>query len=94
MEICASLETFGTEAAKADDEEVITVYRAKGAVIDDLNNAALAKWRDLARESAWKDYAAKSENNGALLEACRSRGGEEPGPTVVGFLGGRTCRPR
>ncbi|GAC1334852.1 MAG: TRAP transporter substrate-binding protein DctP [Beijerinckiaceae bacterium] len=68
MEIGASLETFGTDAAKADDEEVIKVYKAKGAAIDDLDDATLAKWRDLARESAWKDFASKSENNARLMK--------------------------
>jgi TRAP-type C4-dicarboxylate transport system substrate-binding protein len=68
MEIGALLETFGTDAAKADDEEVIKVYKAKGATIDDLDDAALAKWRDIARESAWKDFAAKSENNARLMK--------------------------
>ncbi|MEA2841681.1 MAG: TRAP-type transport system periplasmic protein [Methylobacteriaceae bacterium] len=68
MEVGASLEAFGTEAAKADDETVIKVYKTKGAEVHDLDDAVIAKWRDLARESAWKDYSAKSETNARLMK--------------------------
>jgi TRAP-type C4-dicarboxylate transport system substrate-binding protein len=68
MEIGASLESFGTDAAKADDEEVVKVYKAKGVIIDDLDDAALAKWRDIARETAWKDYAGKSETTARFMK--------------------------
>jgi TRAP-type C4-dicarboxylate transport system substrate-binding protein len=68
MEIGASLEAFGMEAAKADDEEVVKVYKAKGVAIDDLDDTSLGKWRDIARESAWKDYAAKSETTARFIK--------------------------
>jgi TRAP-type C4-dicarboxylate transport system substrate-binding protein len=68
MEIGASLESFGTDAAKADDEEVVKVYKAKGVTIDDLDDASLAKWRDIARETAWKDYAGKSETTARFMK--------------------------
>jgi TRAP-type C4-dicarboxylate transport system substrate-binding protein len=68
MEIGASLESFGTNAAKADDEEVVKVYKAKGVTIDDLDDASLAKWRDIARDTAWKDYAGKSETTARFMK--------------------------
>jgi TRAP-type C4-dicarboxylate transport system substrate-binding protein len=68
LEIGASLESFGTNAAKADDEEVVKVYKAKGVTIDDLDDASLAKWRDIARDTAWKDYAGKSETTARFMK--------------------------
>ena len=33
----------------------------------DLNPGAIKKWQDLARETAWKDYAAKNAGSAKLL---------------------------
>jgi TRAP-type transport system periplasmic protein len=64
----AAMESFGTQAAQADDEEVIAVYKKAGAKVSDLTEATIAKWRAIAAESAWKDYAEKSESCANLLK--------------------------
>src|SRR4051794_20613766 len=74
VEIGASLESFGTEAAKADDEEVVKIYKTKGVTIDDLDDASLAKWRDIARATAWKDYAGKSETTARFMKLAEAVG--------------------
>ena len=41
---------------------------AAGAKVHDLDEAIVQKWRELARETAWKDYANKNENCARLLK--------------------------
>ena len=68
LTIGAELETFGTEAAKADDARVVEIYQKAGAQIHDMDAAIVEKWAKLARETAWKDFAEKSESSKKLLE--------------------------
>src|SRR3954447_15152345 len=68
MAVGAELETFGIEGAKADDEKVTQVFAKAGAKTHDLDDATLDKWRALARETAWKDYAAKNANCAELMK--------------------------
>lgn len=67
-EVGAELESFGTEAAKQDDDEVVRIYTARGVQSHDLTEAHLEQWRALARETAWKDYAAKSKKAADFLK--------------------------
>jgi len=67
-EVGASLEPFGYEAAKQDDEEVAKIYAAKGVKVHDLTEEHIEKWKALARDTAWKDFAAKSKRNAELLK--------------------------
>lgn len=67
-EVGASLEQFGMEAAKADDQQVATIYEKAGVKVHDMDQAAVEKWRAVARESAWKDFAEKVENGQKLIE--------------------------
>jgi TRAP-type C4-dicarboxylate transport system substrate-binding protein len=71
MEVGAEMEKFGTEAAKADDKAVADVYTKAGAKVYDINNDVLKKWQAIARDTAWKDYGAKSETCAALLKAAQ-----------------------
>ncbi len=67
MQVGAEMEKFGTEAAKADDKLVADVYLKAGAKVYDLDATAIAKWRALARGTAWKDYADRSPSCAHLL---------------------------
>jgi len=67
----AELETFGRDAAKADDRIAADVYAKAGAKLYDLDEATLKKWQAIAVETAWKDYGEKSETCAALLKAAR-----------------------
>jgi TRAP-type C4-dicarboxylate transport system substrate-binding protein len=71
MEVGAEMEKFGTEAAKADDKTVADVYAKAGAKVYDINNDVLKQWQAIARDTAWKDYGAKSETCAALLKAAQ-----------------------
>jgi len=67
MTVGGELEKFALEAAKADDVKLATVYEKAGAKAFDLNEGTVKKWQDIARATAWKDYAAKSERCARLL---------------------------
>jgi TRAP-type C4-dicarboxylate transport system substrate-binding protein len=69
MAVGAEMETFGTQGAKADDQAVATVYQKAGAKVYDLDAATLKKWQDIARRTAWKDYAEKSETSAKIMKA-------------------------
>src|ERR1700730_2803042 len=60
MALGAELEQFGTREAMADDQKVAEVYAKKGAKVSDLDEAIVDKWRAIARDTAWKDYAQKA----------------------------------
>ena len=64
----AEMETFGYAAAAADDTSVAEIYKAKGSEVHPLDDATLAQWKSLARDSAWKDYAEKSESAARLMK--------------------------
>ncbi|MBR1220284.1 TRAP transporter substrate-binding protein DctP [Bradyrhizobium sp. U87765 SZCCT0131] len=68
LAVGADLEAFGKQGAQADDTAVAQVYEKAGAKIADLDAATVAKWRDIARDTAWKDYAAKTANAANLLK--------------------------
>jgi TRAP-type C4-dicarboxylate transport system substrate-binding protein len=69
MAVGADLEKLGTEGAMADDQAVAGVYQKAGAKVYDLDAATLKKWQDIARRTAWKDYAEKSESCAKILKA-------------------------
>jgi len=62
------MEAFSFAAAKGDDEEIVKIYGARGAQIHDLTDAHLDKWRELARATAWKDFAGKNARCAELLK--------------------------
>ena len=68
MALGAEMETFGAKEAVADDQKVAEVYAKKGAKVADLDEATVEKWRTIARNTAWKDYAAKTPLSAELLK--------------------------
>src|SRR5258708_6873375 len=62
------LEAFGRKGAQDDDVEVAKVYEKAGAKISALDIATVGKWRDIARDTAWKDYGAKTATAANLLK--------------------------
>src|SRR6202023_360770 len=68
MEIGRELEAFGTAGAQADDEQVEKTFSKAGAKVVALDETSLNRWRDIARDTAWTDYAARSESCAELLK--------------------------
>jgi len=67
MAVGAEMEQFALKSARMDDASVAAVYQKAGAKVVDLNTASVKKWQDIARVTAWKDYAARNENCARLL---------------------------
>jgi len=68
MALGAELEEFGTKEAMTDDQKVADVYAKKGAKVFDMDDAIVDKWRAIARNTAWKDYAQKTSLSAELLK--------------------------
>jgi TRAP-type transport system periplasmic protein len=68
MGLSAELEAFGTKEAMADDQKVAEVYAKRGAKVADLDEATVEKWRAIARDTAWKDYAGRTALSAELLK--------------------------
>jgi TRAP-type C4-dicarboxylate transport system substrate-binding protein len=64
----AELEKFALDGAKADDQKVAATYERAGGKAFDLSAATVERWRALARDSAWKDFAARSESCARMLK--------------------------
>ena len=64
----SELEAFGKKGAQDDDLEVAKVYEKAGCKINALDVATVGKWRDIARDTAWKDYSAKTATSATLLK--------------------------
>jgi TRAP-type C4-dicarboxylate transport system substrate-binding protein len=68
LAVGSELEAFGKKGAQDDDIEVAKVYEKAGAKVAPLDVATVGKWRDIARDTAWKDYGAKTATSANLLK--------------------------
>jgi TRAP-type C4-dicarboxylate transport system substrate-binding protein len=68
MSVGADMEAFGRKGAQDDDIEVAKVYEKAGAKVSALDAATVGKWRDIARDTAWKDYSAKTATAANLMK--------------------------
>nr|HET7860085.1 TRAP transporter substrate-binding protein DctP [Caldimonas sp.] len=71
MQTGAEQEKFALDAARADDKIAADVYAKAGAKVWDLDDATVKKWQAIARDTAWKDYAARGETEAALLKSAQ-----------------------
>lgn len=67
MTVGADMEKFALKMAQIDDAAVVSVYRGVGAKVVDLNPEALRGWQEVARNTAWKDFAARNSNCAKLM---------------------------
>lgn len=67
MKVGADMEAFAMKAARMDDAAVVPAYRGVGAKVVDLTPEALRNWQEVARNTAWKDFAARNSNCAKLL---------------------------
>jgi TRAP-type C4-dicarboxylate transport system substrate-binding protein len=71
-EVGLDLEKFATSMAKADDEDVAQVYKKAGAKVFDMDDAIISKWKKIAEESAWIDYAKRSSECERFLKLAKA----------------------
>jgi len=68
LSLGSELEAFGKKGAQDDDADVAKIYEKAGAKVSALDTATVNKWRDIARDTAWKDYGAKTAKAANLLK--------------------------
>jgi TRAP-type C4-dicarboxylate transport system substrate-binding protein len=68
MAVGAEMEQFALKAAQTDDVAVAAVYQKAGAKVVDLDAAVVKKWQDIARATAWKDFAGRNASCANLLK--------------------------
>ena len=74
VDVGASLEPFALQEAKADDEKLATAYGKAGVAVHDMSADDLAKWKAIAADGAWKDFARRSASCAALLKMAQQVG--------------------
>jgi TRAP-type C4-dicarboxylate transport system substrate-binding protein len=67
-EVGESLVPFGLASAKADDQAIADIFMKKHANIHDMDAATVDRWRGIAVDTAWKDFAARSPDCARLLK--------------------------
>jgi TRAP-type transport system periplasmic protein len=67
MKVGGELEKFALDSARADDQAVAAAYAKAGAKTFDLSAATVKRWQAIARDTAWKDFAGKSDRCAQLL---------------------------
>jgi len=68
----ASLDSFAVKSAKEDDQRVADVYTKAGVAVHDMDEAMFAKWRKIAENSAWKEFADKVKDGKRLIDMATS----------------------
>jgi TRAP-type transport system periplasmic protein len=61
-------EAFALAEARKDDDALADIYGKANVKVADFSAEALAKWKEIARETAWKDFAGRNAGCAELLE--------------------------
>lgn len=72
VEVGVSLEPFGLEEAKKDDQRAAEIYQKAGVQVHDMNDEQFQQWREVARASAFKDFTDRVKNGQELLDMALS----------------------
>jgi len=72
VEVGASLEPFAKRSAMADDLALADVFSKAGATVVDMDEASFLKWQAIAKDTAYKEFAAKVKNGQQLLDMALS----------------------
>ena len=67
-EVGLAQEPFALQAAKADDQALVDIYGKAGVKVSDMTADDIAKWKAVAQDTAWKDYAARNAACANLLK--------------------------
>jgi TRAP-type C4-dicarboxylate transport system substrate-binding protein len=66
------LESFATASAKEDDEAVAAVYKKVGAKVADMDDAVVNRWRKIAEDAAWTDFAKRNADCERFLKLAKA----------------------
>ena len=59
-------------AGLANDEAVVAVYKTAGAKVADLDGATINRWRKIAEDAAWTDFAKRSADCERFLKMAKA----------------------
>lgn len=62
------MEDFGYKAAQGDDDRIAGIYGKAGVATADMTADAVKRWTEIARETAWKDFADRTKDGARLLK--------------------------
>jgi TRAP-type C4-dicarboxylate transport system substrate-binding protein len=66
------LEPFGIEGAKADDQSIVDIYTKAKVGVHDMNEATVEKWRGIAEQTAWSDFAKRNADCERFLNLAKA----------------------
>lgn len=66
------LQAFALESCKADDKRVAEVYGKVHDKVSTMNEAQFEQWKNLAKETAWKDFARDVKDGQKLLDMAQA----------------------
>ena len=66
------MEPFGLAAARADDDDLAQVFLRAGVTAKEMDATAIGKWKALAQETAWADFAARSPSCASILQLAKA----------------------
>lgn len=72
VEVGAGLEKFALDSAKADDQRMAEVYVKNGSKVFDMDDPTFAKWRAIAQQTAWEDFANTVKDGKRWMELAAS----------------------
>ena len=67
-EVGTAMEPFALKEAKADDDAIAAIYKKANIPVADMDEATVEKWRKIAEDTAWKDFAARNAECDKLLK--------------------------
>lgn len=68
LEVGASLEQFSIDESKKDDFRAAEVFEKAGKKAYDMDDETFEKWRELAKQSSWKEFAENVKNGQKMLD--------------------------
>ena len=71
-DVGVELETFATQSAKEDDDAVAAVYRKVNAKVVDMDDAVVNRWRKIAEDAAWTDFAKRNADCERFLKLAKA----------------------
>jgi TRAP-type C4-dicarboxylate transport system substrate-binding protein len=72
VDVGAEQEAFALAAARQDDEDLAAIYGKANVKVADFDAGALAKWRAIAEQTAWTDFAARNASCASLLKLAQA----------------------
>ncbi len=71
VEAAAAQEAFALEACHADDQALVSTFGGAGVKVTEMDAETVAKWRTVAEDTAWKDFAGRNAACADLLKLAR-----------------------